>query len=98
MIHEDFTGNEMLAKESAALLEFTKTPSYMILAYDSDEPPLLTSIKQINDTANRILAEWSDDPQLTPKLWSFREILSWKIPTHLLSTAARESQQKLHQK
>jgi len=32
MIHEDFTGNEMLAKESAALLEYTKTPSYMILA------------------------------------------------------------------
>jgi len=69
-----------------------------MLADDSEEPPLFTSIKQITEHSNRILSEWSDSPELTPRLWSFREILSWKIPSHLLSTSARESQQKLHQK
>ena len=44
--------------------------------------------------ADRILSEWSDE--VTPnKLWSFKEILSWKIPEHLLSTSARDSMQRL---
>ena len=51
----------------------------------------MTSIKQITQTATQTLNEWSDSPELTPKLWSFRDILSWKIPDHLLSTSARES-------
>jgi hypothetical protein len=45
-----------------------------------------------------MLNEWSDTPDLAPRLWSFRDILSWKIPDYLLSTAARESQQKLVKK
>lgn len=64
----------------------------------AEDPPLFTSIKQITNNAQRILTEWSDAPELTPRVWSFREILSWKIPDHLLSTSARESQQKLKQK
>ena len=31
-------------------------------------------------------------------IWGFKELLTWKIPEHLLSTAARESQSRLKRK
>jgi len=31
-------------------------------------------------------------------LWGFRDLLTWKIPDHLLSTSARESQMRLKRK
>jgi hypothetical protein len=33
-----------------------------------------------------------------PKLWTFKELLSWKVSDNLLSTSARESQQRLLKK
>lgn len=94
----DVIGNETLVKESNALQEHVKVPYILTDGPNSDEPPLMTSIKQITQHAGNILTEWSDSPELTPRLWTFKEILSWKIPDHLLSTAARESQQRLQQK
>ena len=39
---EDFIGNEMLAKESAAIYEMIKVP-YIMTEANSEEPPLFTS-------------------------------------------------------
>ena len=64
---------------------------------DSCEPQLFTSTKQIQQESQNILSEWSIKDQ-DPALWGFKELLTWKIPDHLLSTAARESQSKLRRK
>ena len=64
---------------------------------DSREPQLFTSTKQIQQESQSILSEWSIKDQ-DPVLWGFKELLTWKIPDHLLSTAARESQSKLRRK
>jgi hypothetical protein len=88
----------MLAREGReAFQEMLKIP-YIMIAEGSDEPPLFTSIKQIKTESEKILLEWSKSPELTPRLWSFRDILCWKIPDGLLSTQARESQQRLKQR
>ncbi len=89
-----FAGNEMLAVTHGE----SKAINFIMLEEGSTEPPIFTSIKQINTRSKQILEEWSHSPELTPKLWSFKEILCWKIPDHVLSTTARESQQKLRQK
>ena len=57
---------------------------------DSREPQLFTSTKQIQQESQSILSEWSIKDQ-DPIIWGFKELLTWKIPDHLLSTAARES-------
>jgi hypothetical protein len=49
-----------------------------------------------------MLQEWAavepqHDGQL-PKIWTFKELLSWKISDSLLSNSARESQQRLQRK
>lgn len=89
---QDFlTGNEMLATNADS-----KAINFIILEEGSTEPPIFTSIKQIHTRSRQILDEWS--PDLKPKLWSFKEILCWKIPEHVLSTTARETQKKLQQK
>lgn len=94
----DDQSNEMLAKEGReAFQEMLKIP-YIMIDETTDEPPLFTSIKQIKTESERILLEWSKSPELTPRLWSFREILCWKIPDGLLSTQARESQVRLKQR
>jgi len=86
---KDVTGNEMLF--SNALHDQKSVPYILTAPHQNEEaPPLLTSIKQITNHAQTILQEWSDSPELTPRLWTFKEILSWKIPDHLLSTTARE--------
>ena len=64
---------------------------------DSQEPQLFTSTKQIQQESLRILEEWSNKDQ-APLLWGFRDLLTWKIPDHLLSTSARESQVRLKRK
>jgi hypothetical protein len=90
--------NELLAKESRdAFQEMLKIP-YVMIDENTDEPPLFTSIKQIKSESEKILLEWSKSPELTPRLWSFRDMLCWKIPDYLLSTQARESQERLKQK
>ena len=44
------------------------------------------------------MKDWADTPDLVPRLWSFKDILTWKIPDHLLSTQAREAQERLREK
>ena len=71
---------------------------YIMKAEGSDEPPIFTSIKQIKTESERILLEWSQSPELTPKLWSFKDILCLKIPNNLLASKAEESQRRLRQR
>ena len=70
------------------LYDSLKVP-YIILN-DQGEIPLFTSTKQIRSEAEHLLAEWSDELTMPVKLWTFKELLSWKIPEHLLSTNARD--------
>ena len=53
-------------------------------------------MQQIQAESRCILQEWNSDPDC--RLWSFKELLSWKIPSSLLSTTARHSQQLLKNK
>ena len=89
----DFNKHEMLV--DYGLSESIKVP-YIVLN-ELCEIPLLTSTKQIRAEAERIIGEWSDDA-IPLKLWTFKDLLSWKIPEHLLSTNARESQLRLARK
>ena len=69
------------------LCESLKVP-YIILN-DEGEIPLFTSTKQIKSEAECILFA-SDKSFFNLKLWTFKELLSWQIPDHLLSTGARD--------
>jgi len=75
------------------------TSKYVLLDETTGEPPLFTSTKQIVNECSRVLNEEMRLPSgETQKLWGFKDLLSWKIPDHLLSTAARESQALLARK
>jgi len=91
---------------------------YMILAPGTQEPPVFTSTKQIQAESLRILGEWSNigavnsgnaDSSIHQTMnfkdllsWKIPEhlvdLLSWKIPEHLVSTSARDSQTLLAKK
>jgi len=62
--------------------------AYIVLDPDTKEPPLFSSTKQIQSEARRALDDWCGADQ-APRCWTFKELLSWKIPDHLLSTSAR---------
>lgn len=65
---------------------------------ETGEPPVFNSTKQIKTDARRSLDDWCKNEHEAPKCWSFKELLSWKIPDHLLSTSARQSQERLKRK
>ena len=69
--------------------------AYILNEESTNEPTIFSSTKQIKEKSIEILKDWCGREQTPPKLLNFKEILSWKIPEHLLSTAARESQQRL---
>ena len=72
----------------------------MILQPDTQEPPVFTSTKQIQVESHKILSEWSNINSSTdiPAMMNFKDLLSWKIPEHLISTSARDSQTMLAKK
>jgi hypothetical protein len=66
---------------------------------------VFTSTKQIQAESLRILGEWSNigavNGQVDPgvhQTMNFKDLLSWKIPEHLVSTSARDSQSLLAKK
>jgi len=79
---------------------------YMILAPGTQEPPVFTSTKQIQAESLRILGEWSNIGAVNSgnadssihQTMNFKDLLSWKIPEHLVSTSARDSQTLLAKK
>ena len=58
---------------------------------------MFASTKQIRSEASRALDEWCGTDQ-PPRCWTFKELLSWKVPVELLSTSARQSQERLRRK
>ena len=58
------------------------------------EPVILNSTKQIKEKADIVMQQLSGQ-DAPPRLWNFKDILSWKIPDTLLSSAARQSQERL---
>ena len=63
--------------------------NYIVTDPETDEPPMFNSTKQIKEQSEVSLQDWCGPEQEAPRCWSFKELLSWKIPEHLLSTSAR---------
>ena len=76
----------------------------MILEPETGEPAVFTSTKQIQLESTKVLSEWSNinggaaQDANAHTTMNFKDLLSWKIPEHLVSTSARESQTLLAKK
>ena len=98
--YSGYRGNGHEMQNQNADVQNQVAPVYIMVDPKNPEgnaPQLFTSTKQIQQESQRILAEWSNKDQ-EPAIWGFKELLTWKIPEHLLSTAARESQSRLKRK